>query len=67
MREDGLAELPELIRQLYAIVDRLEALHPGRRFTPDGHMVDSIGEVVAEYTYGLTLLPPSEKAHDARA
>jgi len=34
----------ELIRQIYAIVDELERLYPGRRFTPDGHLVGSIGE-----------------------
>jgi hypothetical protein len=54
-----------LIRRLYDVVTELERLHPERRFTPDGHLVGSIGEVVAAKRYGLMLLPASEKTHDA--
>ena len=61
----AIAELPALIAQLYQIVDRLEQIVPGRKFTPDGHLVGSIGEAVAEYSYGLTLLPASFKQYDA--
>ena len=42
-----LDEVPRLIGRLYDIVDRLEELFPGRKFTPDGHLVGSIGEVIA--------------------
>jgi len=59
------ARVTELIRQLYSIVDELESLFPGRRFTIDGHLVGSIGEVTAAQKYGLTLLPASSAAHDA--
>lgn len=53
------------IQEIYAITKELEAQFPGRRFTPDGHLVGSIGEVlVAEY-YGLRLLPNSTETHDA--
>ena len=45
-----------LIRDLYQIVARLEEAFPGRRFTPDGHLVGSLGEVFAAERYGLTLL-----------
>lgn len=55
----------ELICQLYAIVDELERLHPGRKFTPDGHLVGSIGEAHAAEHYGLTLHPASFPGHDA--
>src|SRR4051812_22617685 len=55
-----------LIRQIYQIVDRLEALFPGRHFTPDGHMVGSIGEVLAAARYGLELMPASAPVHDGR-
>ncbi len=53
------------IRQLYEIVARLEARYPGRKFTPDGHLVGSIGEVLAAERYGLTLTPHSTEACDA--
>jgi hypothetical protein len=46
-------------------VTELEALYPGRKFTPDGHLVGSIGEVVAAEALGLTLHPPSYPGHDA--
>ena len=62
-----LRELPKLLTDLYAIVSRLEELAPGRKFTPDGHLVGSIGEAVAAYAYGLELLPASVKQHDAKA
>jgi len=56
-----------LVNQMFAIASELEALHPGRRFTPDGHMVGSLGEVLASAQFGLTLNPASAKAHDAVA
>ena len=59
-------QVPQLVRDLYAIVERLERLFPGRKFTPDGHLVGSIGEALAESAYGLKLLPPSTETHDAR-
>ena len=62
-----LSELPQLLSDLYVIVARLEEIAPGRKFTPDGHLVGSIGEAVAAYAYGLELLTGSNKAHDARA
>ena len=58
-------EVPGLVGQLYALVGQLEALFPGRRFTPDGHLVGSIGEVIAAHRYGLELLPHSAQGHDA--
>ena len=35
---------PEIIRELYRLIDELEQMFPGRHFTPDGHLVGSIGE-----------------------
>ncbi len=61
-----IKEAETLVRQIYRIVDRLEAIFPGRHFTPDGHMVGSIGEVLAAARYGLELMPPSAPLHDAR-
>mgnify|MGYP001130455131 CR=1 FL=1 len=57
---------PELIRDIYAAVDELEQMFPGRHFTPDGHMVGSIGEAIAAYYYGIELLPASAKRHDGK-
>jgi len=49
------------------VVAELEKEFEGRRFTPDGHLVGSIGEVVAAYAFGLKLLPASNERHDAVA
>lgn len=57
--------VPQLVGELYSLVDKFETLF-GRRFTPDGHLVGSIGEVVAAHRYGLELLPQSSRGHDAR-
>ncbi len=57
--------LEEKIRELYRIAAELEEKYPGRRFTPDGHLVGSIGEVYAAEKYGLTLLETGSEKHDA--
>ena len=55
----------QLVRQLYATVHELEELFPGRHFTPDGHMVGSIGECLVADAYGLELMTASNKGFDA--
>ena len=60
-----VSKIPELVERLYSIVGELEELFPGRKFTPDGHLVGSLGEVIAAERYGLTLLTASAKTHDA--
>lgn len=57
----------KLIDQLYEATDALEEAFPGRKFTLDGHLVGSVGEVVAAYMFDLILEPASTKAHDALA
>ena len=57
-------EFPALIRELYGIVHRLEAMFPGRHFTPDGHLVGSIGEALANHYYGVVLSPASTQGYD---
>ena len=54
-----------MLGSLYRTVDGLEALFPGRKFTPDGHLVSSIGEAVAARMFDLRLLPASTPEHDA--
>jgi hypothetical protein len=63
----GVKQIPALVRELYSVVRKLEELFPHRRFTLDGHLVGSIGEVLASNIYGLELLPASVEAHDAKA
>lgn len=55
---------PELLRAIYNAVDELEAMFPGRHFTPDGHMVGSLGEALAAHHYGIKLSTASSKCHD---
>jgi hypothetical protein len=57
--------LPEPIARIYQAAADLEALYPNRKFTPDGHLVGSIGEVIAAEALGLTLYPMSQPGHDA--
>jgi len=56
---------PEIIKLIYSAVAELGSMFPGRHFTPDGHMVGSIGEALAAHYYGLTLNPASTKGFDA--
>lgn len=62
----AMEQVPSLIAQLYETTQRLDRIFPGRPFTPDGHLVGSIGEVVAEYIYDLKLEPCSTPRIDAR-
>jgi len=56
MHEYGVVDrVPELVQTLYKIVQELEACYPGRHFTPDGHLVGSLGEVLAANRYRLRL------------
>ena len=61
-------EKMDLIRdkaqKMIEIVAELEAEFPGRHFTLDGHLVGSIGEVMAAYYYGIDLFKASTKRHD---
>jgi len=55
-----------LLEQIYDAVRKLEAAFPGRKFTPDGHMVGSIGEVLAHEKYDIELLPTNTTDYDAK-
>jgi hypothetical protein len=56
-----------LVKELYATVAELERMFPGRHFTPDGHMVGSLGECLVADAYGLMLETASNKGFDAIA
>ena len=62
---NNIEKVPSLIKKLYKIVAELETLFPNSRFTPDGHLVGSIGEVLSAHYYNLQLLPPGQETHDA--
>lgn len=57
----------EKIKMLYSISRELEELFPGRHYTPDGHMIGSIGEALAACCYGIKLFEASVKTHDGQA
>ena len=54
-----------LIQNLFLITDELEAMTK-RKFTLDGHLVGSMGEVLASAIFDIELLPHSTKGRDAR-
>ena len=60
----NMEKLRGKIADLIKIVSALEKAYPGRHFTLDGHLVGSIGEVLAEYYYGVELYPASTPKHD---
>lgn len=66
MTRDEAARFSALIRQLFSVCAELESMFPGRPFTPDGHPMGSIGEVLAAAHYGLDLHRPSKKGRDAQ-
>jgi hypothetical protein len=57
--------VPRLVGCSYEIVSEAEYLFSGRRFTLDGHIVGSSGEVMAQYLYDLELFAASTERHDA--
>ena len=67
MQTGGQGTIAETLRDLYAITTDLESRYPGRHFTPDGHLIGSIGEVYAAERYGIDLFRADWKAHDGKA
>lgn len=55
---------PLLLKAIYDAVDELERMFPGRHFTPDGHLVGSLGEALAAYHYSVQLAAASAECHD---
>lgn len=66
MNRENIDQIPGLIREIYSLTGKLKQLFPNRPFTPDGHLVGSIGEVLAAYHYGLELFTASTEGHDAQ-
>ena len=61
-----MSNIVKKIREIYKIANELEEMYPGRHFTPDGHMIGSIGEVIATDEYDLELFEASHPVHDAK-
>ena len=61
-----MEDTKKLVVNLYKITSALKKNHPHRNFTPDGILVGSLGEVLAEYHYGLKPLPPGTPGHDCK-
>jgi hypothetical protein len=64
--QQDIGAVLNFIKQLFQAVRSLSKIYPDRPFTPDGHLVGSIGEVVAADTYGLILEKPSKEGFDAK-
>lgn len=60
-------KIDSLIRDLYTIKNALEEQFPGRKFSLDGHLVGSIGEVLVAEAYGIELYPNGTETHDGKA
>jgi hypothetical protein len=60
-------KLPKLIGQLNNIVQELEKMFPNRKFTLDGCLVGSLGEVWAANKYDFELFKNSHEKHDAQS
>lgn len=65
--QDCEEDTANLIRELYSITDRLDRKYRAdeRKFTPDGHLIGSIGEVLVAEAYNLKLCKSSTKDYDA--
>ena len=61
-----MSDIAKKIREIYKIANELEEMYPGRHFTPDGHMIGSIGEVIAAEEYDFELFEASYPVHDAK-
>lgn len=59
-------QVTQYLDELYTASEGLELIFPGRKFTLDGHLVGSIGEVVAAYMFELELNPASTQGYDAK-
>jgi hypothetical protein len=65
MKLGDRVHLPKTVAKLYEAVEELKQAYPDRHFTLDGHLIGSIGEVVAREIFGFELLPASAPGHDA--
>ena len=62
-----MSDLQETLRTLFRITEQLEADYSkyNRKFTIDGHLIGSIGEVITAEAYSLKLAENSTPVYDA--
>lgn len=65
MKPGERVKLPAAVAKVFEAVADLERQYK-RPFTIDGHLMGSIGEVLARQVFGFELNPPSFKGHDAK-
>lgn len=65
--DKDLKRMRDDVRELVRIVYDLERTFPERHFTLDGHLIGSIGEVLAAYYYAVDLYKASTEKHDGKA
>ncbi|MBO4909330.1 MAG: hypothetical protein J5476_08635 [Lachnospiraceae bacterium] len=63
-KADSCDFVKQKVTELLRIVDELEDRFPGKKFTLDGHLLGSMGEVLAEYYYQIKPYRNSAKTHD---
>lgn len=56
--------IKQKLTELLSIVDELEEQFPEKKFSLDGHLLGSIGEVLAKYYYQVKPYRNSNKTHD---
>lgn len=56
--------IPEAVKQMLDLVERLCAAYPHKKFTLDGRLVGDIGEVLVEEAYQLKLYEDVKRHHD---
>jgi len=56
--------IPDAVREMLSIVEKLCAAYPKKKFTLDGRLVGDIGEVLVEDAYDVDLFADMKKHHD---
>jgi len=56
--------IPDAVKEMLAIVQRLRTAFPKKKFTLDGRLVGDIGEILAEEAYDIALFEDLQKHHD---
>lgn len=62
--KEKMEVIHQKVQDLFKIVSELESEFPERHFTLDGHLLGSVGEVLAAYYYGIDLYKSSAERHD---
>ena len=61
--EEQIVELKKIVFDFHKRISEMNNIY-GRKFTMDGHMIGSVGEVFASYHYGIQLYESGHKFHD---